>query len=149
MQVPPPLPLPPEQKRQSKVLVWLVVTCVCLSGVGVLVLSLAGVEHKEVKVAEHSSAEQKTAESAKAAAWDADFKAGFAAGKSQGEEWASLGQNMPLPQGLDLISTGQAVHVKNGTDPYTWKQGFKAGYGAGFVEAKRTWRPATANNDKY
>src|SRR6266516_7057244 len=80
---------------------------------------------------------------------DADFKAGYAVGKAQGEEWASLGQNMPLPRGLELIANGQASRLGPGVSVDSWRTGFKAGYANGFSEAKTSWRPATAGNEKY
>lgn len=80
---------------------------------------------------------------------DADFKAGYAVGKAQGEEWASLGQGMPLPHFLELLANGQAARLKTGTDLDKWRTGFKAGYTNGFSEAKTSWRPATAGNEKY
>jgi hypothetical protein len=80
---------------------------------------------------------------------DADFKAGYAVGKVQGEEWASLGQNMPLSQGLELIAIGQASRLGPGVSVDRWRTGFKAGYANGFSEAKANWRPSTADNEKY
>jgi hypothetical protein len=80
---------------------------------------------------------------------DADFKAGYSVGKSDGEEWAALGQNMPQPVGLDLIANGKSKRLDQSINRESWKLGYKAGYRDGFEDAKRTWRPATANADKY
>jgi hypothetical protein len=80
---------------------------------------------------------------------DADFKAGYALGKVQGEEWASLGQNMPEPRGLEFLATGQAANIANTASVDSWKMGFKAGYANGFSEAKASGRPATAEYEKY
>src|SRR5258708_39474822 len=77
---------------------------------------------------------------------DADFKAGYAVGKSQGEEWAAFGQNMPTSQGLEFLANGQASRLPGGVSVESWKSGYKAGYANGFSEAKANWRPATADS---
>jgi hypothetical protein len=80
---------------------------------------------------------------------DTDFKTGYSLGKSDGEEWAALGQNMPQPVGLDLIANGKSNRIDQSINRESWKLGYKAGYQNGFEEAKRTGRPATANAGEY
>jgi len=150
MEMPPPLPSLPEAKKHKRLLLWLLLP-------GMFVLAL-GIGAGGVALVQHIATENQRPLNPmdelpndvvpSTNTESSNYKAGYAVGKSQGEEWASLGQGVATARAMELIADGQFNRAGKG-DSRAWKAGFRAGYDDGFYEAKRTWRPATASSDKY
>jgi hypothetical protein len=76
---------------------------------------------------------------------------GYLVGKEMGLKWGSQGPDLGMPQpiGLEMIASSQFKLKGDGGGDREWKDRFKAGFQDGFLEAKRTDRPVTADSAKY
>jgi hypothetical protein len=81
--------------------------------------------------------------------WSPAFRSGYAKGKADGEDHASLGLNMPTPKAMQLLAGGHYKSDGTTDDAEGWQSGWIKGFEDGFAEAKRTDRPATANAMRY